>query len=202
MTKREENLEDKVRSESELKEKEVKEKKDEETLKEDKGGKEELSKEKSEGDKKVVTLSQEDYDGIKLQMAKVINDYKDLERDLENYRKRSREEVESAKSQGIVKALSCIFPALDTFKKAKKIIKDEKAIEGINLIEKSLMEGLKKLGVKKIECVGRKFDPNFHNAVLSIESKDVKAGFIVEEIEAGYEMEGKVVKFSQVVVAK
>lgn len=199
MTKKEENLEDKVRSENELKEKEVKEKKDEEALNESKVEQEEVSEKK---DKKVVTLSQEDYDGIKLQMAKVINDYKDLERDLENYRKRSREEVESAKSQGIVKALSCIFPALDTFKKAKKIIKDEKAIEGINLIEKSLMEGLKKLGVKKIECVGKRFDPNFHNAVLSIESKDVKAGFIVEEIEAGYEMEGKVVKFSQVVVAK
>lgn len=199
MTKKEENLEDKVRSENELKEKEVKEKKDEEALNESKVEQEEVSEKK---DKKVVTLSQEDYDGIKLQMAKVINDYKDLERDLENYRKRSREEVESAKSQGIVKALSCIFPALDTFKKAKKIIKDEKAIEGINLIEKSLMEGLKKLGVKKIECVNKKFDPNFHNAVLSIESKDVKAGFIVEEIEAGYEMEGKVVKFSQVVVAK
>ena len=68
------------------------------------------------------------------------------------------------------------------------------------IIEK--LDYLKKLGVKKIECVNKKFDPNFHNAVLSIESKDVKAGFIVEEIEAGYEMEGKVVKFSQVVVAK
>lgn len=195
MTKKEENLED----EEKIKQEKTKE----ETLTPDKNDENKKTSEKTdEKEKNIVTLSQEDYDGIKKQMAKVINDYKDLERDLENFRKRSREEVESAKSQGVIKALESIFPALDSFKKAKSIIKDEKSLEGVRLIEKSLMEALKKLGVKKIECVGKKFDPNLHNAVLSLDTKDVKSGYVVEEIEAGYEMEGKVVRFSQVVVAK
>ena len=195
MTKKEENLED----EEKIKQEKTKE----ETLTPDKNDETKKTSEKTdEKEKNIVTLSQEDYDGIKKQMAKVINDYKDLERDLENFRKRSREEVESAKSQGVIKALESIFPALDSFKKAKGIIKDEKSLEGVRLIEKSLMEALKKLGVKKIECVGKKFDPNLHNAVLSLDTKDVKSGYVVEEIEAGYEMEGKVVRFSQVVVAK
>ncbi len=196
MTKKEENLEDEIKQE----------KTKEETLTPDKNDENKKTSEKTDekenAPKSIVTLSQEDYDGIKKQMAKVINDYKDLERDLENFRKRSREEVESAKSQGVIKALESIFPALDSFKKAKSIIQDEKSLEGVRLIEKSLMEALKKLGVKKIECVGKKFDPNLHNAVLSLETKDVKSGYVVEEIEAGYEMEGKVVRFSQVVVAK
>ena len=195
MTKKEENLED----EEKIKQEKTKE----ETLTPDKNDENKKTSEKTdEKENNIVTLSQEDYDGIKKQMAKVINDYKDLERDLENFRKRSREEVESAKSQGVIKALESIFPALDSFKKAKSIIKDEKSLEGVRLIEKSLMEALKKLGVKKIECVGKKFDPNLHNAVLSLDTKDVKSGYVVEEIEAGYEMEGKVVRFSQVVVAK
>ncbi len=198
MTKKEENLED----EEKIKQEKTKE----ETLTPDKNDENKKTSEKTDEKenepKSIVTLSQEDYDGIKKQMAKVINDYKDLERDLENFRKRSREEVESAKSQGVIKALESIFPALDSFKKAKSIIKDEKSLEGVRLIEKSLMEALKKLGVKKIECVGKKFDPNLHNAVLSLDTKDVKSGYVVEEIEAGYEMEGKVVRFSQVVVAK
>ena len=198
MTKKEENLED----EEKIKQEKTKE----ETLTPDKNDENKKTSEKTDekenAPKSIVTLSQEDYDGIKKQMAKVINDYKDLERDLENFRKRSREEVESAKSQGVIKALESIFPALDSFKKAKSIIKDEKSLEGVRLIEKSLMEALKKLGVKKIECVGKKFDPNLHNAVLSLDAKDVKSGYVVEEIEAGYEMEGKVVRFSQVVVAK
>ena len=196
MTKKEENLEDEIKQE----------KTKEETLTPDKNDENKKTSEKTDekenAPKSIVTLSQEDYDGIKKQMAKVINDYKDLERDLENFRKRSREEVENAKSQGVIKALESIFPALDSFKKAKGIIKDEKSLEGVRLIEKSLMEALKKLGVKKIECVGKKFDPNLHNAVLSLDTKDVKSGYVVEEIEAGYEMEGKVVRFSQVVVAK
>lgn len=151
---------------------------------------------------KQVTLSQAEYDGIKLQMAKVINDYKDLERDLENYRKRSRQEIDSAKSDGMIKALETILPTLDTFKKAKKVIKDKNTLDGVNMIEKGILEALKKLNVNKIECVGKKFDPNFHNAVLSISDASKKAGTVIEEIEAGYTLGDKVIKFSQVVVSK
>ncbi len=155
-----------------------------------------------EEEQKQVTLSQAEYDGIKLQMAKVINDYKELERDLENYRKRSRQDVETAKTDGMIKALEIILPTLDTFKKAKKVIKDKDSLEGVNMIEKGVMEALKKLDVHKIDCVGKKFDPNLHNAVLSIEDTKHKAGTVIEEIEAGYTFQDKVVKFSQVVVAK
>lgn len=151
---------------------------------------------------KQVTLSQAEYDGIKLQMAKVINDYKDLERDLENYRKRSRQEIDSAKLDGMIKALETILPTLDTFKKAKKVIRDKDTLDGVNMIEKGILEALKKLNVNKIECVGKKFDPNFHNAVLSISDANHKAGTVIEEIEAGYTLGDKVIKFSQVVVAK
>lgn len=151
---------------------------------------------------KQVTLSQAEYDGIKLQMAKVINDYKDLERDLENYRKRSRQEVENAKTDGMTKALEALLPSLDTFKKAKKVIKDDDSLEGVNMIEKGIMEALKKLNVNKIDCIGKKFDPNLHNAVLSVEDKKHKAGTVVDEVEAGYTLGDKVIRFSQVVVAK
>lgn len=151
-------------------------------------------------DEKVVTLSQEDYDGIKLQMAKVINDYKDLQRDLENYRKRSREEIDSAKDLGIEKALQVIFPALDSFKKAKEMIGDKKTLSGVEMIEKSLFDALKKFDVEKIETKNKKFDPMCHNAVLSIEDKNVENGYIVDEVESGYTRHGKVIKFAQVVV--
>lgn len=161
----------------------------------------EKQKEQQKEEKNVV-LSQEEFDGIKVQMAKVINDYKELEKDLENYRKRSREDIESARIDGIVKALNVILPALDTFKKAKKLIKDESSLSGVNMIEKSLFDSLGKLKVKKIECVGKKFDPSYHNAVLQVDDKRTKSGHVVEEIEAGYEMDGKVIRFSQVVVAK
>lgn len=97
-----------------------------------------------------VSLSQEEYNGIKLQMAKVINDYKELEKDLDNYRKRSRTEIENAKIDGLIKALEVILPTLDTFKKAKKVIKDQSSIDGLNMIEKGINEALKNLMSTKL----------------------------------------------------
>lgn len=70
------------------------------------------------------------------------------------------------------------------------------------MIEKNIMLALKDLKVQKIDCVGKKFDHDFHNAVLTMTKEGVKPGTIIEEIEAGYILGDKVIKFSQVVVAK
>ncbi len=161
----------------------------------------EVGKEEKE-EKKTVSLSLEEFDAIKLQMAKIINDEKELEKDFENYRKRSREEVDKSFADGQTKALETILPALDSFKKAKKMILDEASIEGVNLIEKSIMQALEKLGVKRIKSVGQKFDPELHNAILSVQDDKTKSGYIVEETESGYTLGDKVIKYSQVVVAK
>lgn len=155
-----------------------------------------------EEEKKTVSMTMEEFDAIKLQMAKILNDEKDLEKDFENYRKRSREEVEKSFLDGQTKALESILPALDSFKKAKKMISDEKSLEGINMIEKNIMQALEKLGVKKIKAVGVKFDPNLHNAILSVADGKTKAGVIIDETESGYTLGDKVIKYSQVVVAK
>ncbi len=162
----------------------------------------EVDKEEKKEEKKTVSLTTEEFDAIKLQMAKVINDEKELEKDFENYRKRSREEVEKSFADGQTKALETILPALDSFKKAKKMILDEASIEGVNLIEKSIMQALEKLGVKKIKAVGEKFNPELHNAILSVQDDKAKSGYIVEETESGYTLGNKVIKYSQVVVAK
>ena len=162
----------------------------------------EVGNEEKKEEKKTVSLTTEEFDAIKLQMAKVINDEKELEKDFENYRKRSREEVEKSFADGQTKALETILPALDSFKKAKKMILDEASIEGVNLIEKSIMQALEKLGVKKIKAVGEKFNPELHNAILSVQDDKAKSGYIVEETESGYTLGNMVIKYSQVVVAK
>ncbi len=153
-------------------------------------------------EKKTVSMTMEEFDAIKLQMAKILNDEKDLEKDFENYRKRAREEIEKSFLDGQTKALESILPALDSFKKAKNMISDEKSLEGINMIEKNIMQALEKLGVKKIKAVGVKFDPNMHNAILSVADGKTKAGIIIDETESGYTLGDKVIKYSQVVVAK
>lgn len=152
--------------------------------------------------KKCVTLSQEEFDGIKLQIAKLQNQNKELERDFENFRSHARENVNNAKKEGIISSLETIFEALDSFAKAKKMIVDEGALKGFELVEKNMFASLQKLGVTKIDAVGNFFNPDLHSAVAMIESKTYEPGTVIEELSGGYIMDGKVIKFSQVVVAK
>ena len=139
---------------------------------------------------------------LKYQFSEFVNKYKEYEREFENYKRRTREEIIQAREEGVVKAVKALVPALDTFKKARLIVKEESSLNGINLIEKSIMAEFEKLGVKKIKAKGEKFDPEKHNAVLLVENAEVESGTIVEEFEAGYILGEKVIKFSQVSVAK
>lgn len=149
-----------------------------------------------------VTMTQEEFNAIKAQLAGAINSYTELEKDFDNFRARSIQNVASARQEGITKAVLALTPALDSFKKAKSMLKDQASLDGIMLIEKAILSSLEKLGVKKIDAVGKEFDPNYHNATLMQEFKGKKSGTVVEEMESGYTLNDKVIKYSQVIVAK
>lgn len=147
-------------------------------------------------------VAKEEYIKLKYQFSEFMNKFKDYEKEFENYKRRTREEIKEAKEEGVAKAIKAIIPALDTFKKARMIITDKSSLSGINLIEKSILNEFEKLGVKPIKCKGEKFDPELHNAVMLVEDETIESGTVVEEFEAGYTLGGKVIKFSQVSVAK
>ncbi len=157
---------------------------------------------KSEKEEKSVVLSQKEYNDIKLQVADALNEYKELQRDYENLRNRLREDVAAAKFEGTKEALMTLLPALDSFKKARKILSDKATLSGITLIEKNILTAVKELGVEKIKCLGLPFDPNFHNAMMMMEKEGKQSGTVIEEVEAGYILGDKVIKYSQVIVAK
>lgn len=131
-----------------------------------------------------------------LNMAKII------QADFDNYRKRSIESIKRAKQDGVISAVECILPCLDVFKNAKEMLKDESSLKGIEMVEKEMILALEKLGVKKIETKNQKFDPKLHHALSIIEMKDMPDGQIVEEYKAGYTLEDKVIRYSQVIVNK
>lgn len=158
--------------------------------------------EKGKMHSKLDCVPNEEYIKLKYQFAEFINKHKEYETEFENYKRRTREEIKQAKEDGITKAVETLLPALDSFKKAKKIITDKASISGINLIEKSILQELEKLGVKRIKCVGEPFNAEIHNAVALVEDENAESGTIVEELESGYTKGEKVIKFSQVIVAK
>ena len=75
-------------------------------------------------------------------------------------------------------------------------------IEGIDLIYKDFLKTLEKFEIKQIDCLNKKFDPNFHQAMLEVEDDTKEAGTVVQEIQKGYMMKNRLLRPSLVGVAK
>lgn len=114
--------------------------------------------------------------------------------DLDNFKKRNIKDKESSYNKGVEKTVLAILPVLDDFERA---FNHNELAEGGKLIYKKLVDAIKTLGVERIE-IGEDGDFNVdeHEAVSMIgESNKVK-----DEVLAGYKMNGKVIRYSKVIV--
>ncbi len=131
-----------------------------------------------------------------LNMARVI------QADFDNFRKKSYEQILQARREGEIQAIETFLPALDAFSEAKKMITDEKILQGIEMVEKKILEALEILGVEKIEAVGKPFDHNLHNAIATCNDDSLDDDVVQAEYQAGYKFKDKVIRYSQVIVNK
>lgn len=124
-----------------------------------------------------------------------------LQSDFDNYRKWSEKEksaVIALANESLIKDLLVI---LDDFERAMPSLDQEKNREGIEMIQKKLMKILAGYGLEPIECMGKKFDPNFHE-VLCREPCDREQDTVVSDVAKGYQLKSKVIRPSKVVIAK
>ena len=87
----------------------------------------------------------------------------------------------------------------DNLKKNKDL---DKIIDGIEIIKKDLVSIFKKNDIEEIECINKKFDPNFHQAMLEVEDDTKNSGTVVQEIQKGYMMKDRLLRPSLVSVTK
>ena len=91
------------------------------------------------------------------------------------------------------------FKSDDNLKNNKDI---DKIIEGIEIVKKDLVSIFKKNGIETIECINKKFDPNFHQAMLEVEDNTKETGTVIQEIQKGYLMKDRLLRPSLVGVTK
>jgi len=125
-----------------------------------------------------------------------------LQAEFDNYRKRSADIVKNARIDGMIDALDKIFPAIDSIEKAKIMMKDEKVLEGVLMIEKELKNSLKNLGIEEIEVLGQPLDPKIANVVAVINDNSLEDGVIAQVYQAGYRLKDRILRYAQVVVNK
>ena len=132
-------------------------------------------------------------DRVKRQMA-----------EFENFRKRTEKEKTMMFETGAKSVVEKILPVVDNFERGLATIPEEDAdsafANGMKMIYKQMMDELDKLGVKPIEAVGQEFDPNFHNAVMQVESEEYESGIVAQELLKGYMYHETVVRHSMVAV--
>lgn len=125
-----------------------------------------------------------------------------IQAEFENYKRRNKELEKVSYRNGIVNAVRSMLPVIDSFNQAVEGVTDENILKGLNIIRNQIMTAFNSLGVKSIECVGKKFDPNFHNAVLAVEDDKYESGVVLEEFQQGFMIEDIIIRHSVVKINK
>jgi len=126
--------------------------------------------------------------------------------DLLNYKKGELERVGELIKYADVGIILRILPILDNFEIAEnellENLKNDENVKGILQIKNQIQEFLKNQGVEEIKSVGERFDANLHEAVEEIETSDKQQGTIIEEIQKGYKINGRLLRPAKVKVTK
>jgi molecular chaperone GrpE len=134
-----------------------------------------------------------------------LNRLKYLQADFENYRKRVEKEVQEAVQRGNEKLVACLIDVMDDLESAiqagETTENKEALLEGIKMVHKNLDKLLEKEGLERLECVGRAFDPNMHEVLAEVPTKEHQSGTVLEEARKGFMFKGKVLRPSIVKVA-
>ena len=126
--------------------------------------------------------------------------------ELDNYKKRAAREKTEILKYGKEEVINDILPFVDSLDRALEHAGSGTDIqafkEGLELIQNQLLCCLKKHGVEAIECAGKEFDPNFHEAMMQIDSEHHEANKVINEFQRGYLLNGRLLRPSRVSVCK
>ena len=150
-----------------------------------------FKKKKDKKDEKIEELT----DQVKRQMA-----------EFENFRKRTEKEKSQMFDMGARTVIEKILPIVDNFERGFTTVeeadKDDAFVQGMDKVYKQLMTELEAIGVKPIEAVGQEFNPEYHNAVMQVESEEYGSGVVAQELLKGYTYKETVVRHSMVAVVQ
>lgn len=127
-----------------------------------------------------------------------------IQAEYDNYRKRTRNEMEALKEYGSQDLATELLPALDNFERALQsnvTSEDGKALlQGVEMVYKSILDTFKSAGIEPIEAVGKEFDPHEHHAVIQGNDDQYDSNIVLEELQKGYKLKDRVIRPAMVKV--
>jgi molecular chaperone GrpE len=126
--------------------------------------------------------------------------------DFDNFRKRTRRDLEDAKKSGREELLKDLLPTFDNLERAihsASKAKDVKALaDGLSMVMKQFVDTLARTGISRVPTTGTAFDPAIHEAIQQVETDEHPVGTVVAEVQSGYVHGERLVRAAMVVVAK
>ena len=164
--------------------------KEEETSEEASGEKKGFfKKKKDKKDEQIEELN----DKLRRQMA-----------EFDNFRKRTEKEKSQMYDMGAKSIVEKFLPVIDNFERGLAAVpedaKEDAFVVGMDKVYKQMLTELESIGVTPIEAVGQEFNPDFHNAVMQVESEEYESGVVAQELQMGYKYKDSVVRHSMVAV--
>lgn len=148
-----------------------------------------FKKKKDKRDEQIEELN----DKLKRQMA-----------EFDNFRKRTEKEKSQMYDMGARSVIEKVLPVIDNFERGLAAVpeeaKEDAFVVGMDKVYKQMLVELEAIGVTAIEAVGKEFDPEFHNAVMQVESGEYESGVVAQELQKGYMYKDSVVRHSMVAV--
>jgi len=166
--------------------------------------------EKEEQKKTVTELKKEESPEEKLKTVqdKLLRTMAEMENQRRRFEKEKKEAFEFGGFNFAAESLLLldnIDRAIVSFKNDESLKNNKdlnKIIDGIEIVKKDLVSIFKKNGIETIECINKKFDPNFHQAMLELEDNTKETGTVVQEIQKGYMMKDRLLRPSLVGITK
>jgi len=126
--------------------------------------------------------------------------------DFDNFRKRTRREIEDAQRKGKEQALKDLLPVFDNLERAVTSAEgapDAKSVaDGLKMVIRQFTNTLEKMTIKRVAAIGQPFDPMRHEAIQHAHSDEHAAGVVTAEVQAGYTIGEHLLRAAMVVVSK
>jgi molecular chaperone GrpE len=141
---------------------------------------------------------------LQAKLEEADNRYLRLQADFDNFRRRTRLDLEASEKYRAQKLITDLLPALDNFERAMKVEADNEQtkslLQGMDMVYRGLIDALKKEGVEPIKAVGQEFDPHRHQAVMQGEDENYGSNIVTDEFQKGYLLKDRVIRPSMVKV--
>lgn len=152
-----------------------------------------------------LEVMREERDRLRDQLLRVAADF-------DNFRKRSRKDVDDAERRGKEDVIREVLPVLDNLERALGAVAampdnagpaEVRGIaEGVKMVMKLFDDQATRMGLTRIKSVGERFDPSVHDAIQQVETDEHPAGTVMHEVAAGYRLGEKLVRPAMVIVAR